>query len=148
MEVFVMLPSSFLLTKQRCSRVCSLAVGDFNTSHPPVITKINHLSTYIGKKQASLLFHCMLRYYSCHDPFSSQWVAHSMTVLRPLLDGTEPEISSKIVYSFFLAARKHCKQKDWKRDAQLVLLSGLLVPCLFSPRIKLPLVISEVICGN
>lgn len=104
-EVFVMLPSSFLLTKQRCSRVCSLAVGDFNTSLPSVITKISHLSAYTGKK-ASLLFHCMLCYYSCHDPFSSQRVAHSMTVQRPLLDGAKPEIPSKMVYSF-LAARKH-----------------------------------------
>lgn len=49
-----MLPSSFLLTKQRCSRVCSLAVGDFNTSLPSVITKISHLSAYTGKKK----LHC------------------------------------------------------------------------------------------
>lgn len=146
-KVSITLPSSFLLTKQRCSRVCRLAVGAFNTPLPPAITKINHLSSYTGKKQVSMLLHCVLHYYSCYDPFSCQQDAHSTTVLWPLVDDAEPETSSKGVYSL-LAARKHWHKKTGREKPSLGLLNSLLFPCLFSPRIKLPLVSFGVICRN
>lgn len=68
-------------------------------------------------------------------------------MLWPLVDDAEPETSSKRVYSL-LAARKHWHKKTGREKPSLGLLNSLLFPCLFSPRIKLPLVSFGVICRN
>lgn len=146
--VSLILLSSFSLPKWRLSRECRLTLRDFSTHLPLSITKINHFSAYIEKKKfhccflvsciitaAMIHFHArkLLTAWLCCGFY---WMMHSA---RHILQR---------VYSLFATRKRWHKRTGWD-TLSLGFLSNLLAPSLlFSPRLKLPLVSFEIICGN
>lgn len=140
--------AEFFLLAQRLSRECRLTLRDFRTHLPLSITKINHFSAYIEKKKfhccflvsciitaAMIHFHArkLLTAWLCCGFY---WMMHSA---RHILQR---------VYSLFATRKRWHKRTGWD-TLSLGFLSNLLAPSLlFSPRLKLPLVSFEIICGN